>query len=173
MFMNALTAISKKVVIVNSRYWNRKEPWGSNSTNNLLLLALNLHNIECRFIVMPRPYSNKLHWHVITHYDYTQSSFRFQYRLLTMTTFFEVAVTFKNEKESVETDIGKKKWRGRGGVGGFQQNYIYIEIAKTCLFSPPLRVTSPSFPLTPPHSPSLQSICESIPSRPVSLLCYI
>ena len=28
----------------------------------------------------------------ITHYDYTQSSFRFQYRLLTMTTFFETAV---------------------------------------------------------------------------------
>ena len=41
--------------------------------------------------MMPRPYSNKLCWRVITHYDYTHSSFRFQYRLLTMTTFFEIA----------------------------------------------------------------------------------
>ena len=31
------TAISKKVVIVNSRYWTRKELWGSSSTNNVLL----------------------------------------------------------------------------------------------------------------------------------------
>ena len=45
------TAISNKVVIVNSRYWNRKELWGSSSTINVLLLALILQNIECRFIV--------------------------------------------------------------------------------------------------------------------------
>ena len=53
------TAISKKVVIVNSRHWNRKELLGSSSWSNLLLLAKTLHNIECRFIIMPRPYSKK------------------------------------------------------------------------------------------------------------------
>ena len=50
---NIHTAVSKKVVIINSRYWNRKELWGSSSTNNLLLLAFNLHNIACRFIILP------------------------------------------------------------------------------------------------------------------------
>ena len=65
---------------------------GSNSTDNLLLLASTLHNIECRFIIMPRPYSNNFHWRVITHYDYTRGSFRFQYRLLTLTTFCKMAV---------------------------------------------------------------------------------
>ena len=40
----------KEGCIVNSRYWNRKELWGSNSTNNLLLLASILQNIECGFI---------------------------------------------------------------------------------------------------------------------------
>ena len=45
------TAISKKVLIVNSRYWNRKELWASSSRNNLLLLALTLHNIKSRFII--------------------------------------------------------------------------------------------------------------------------
>ena len=45
------TTITKNVVIVNSRYWNRKELWGSNGRNDLLLLALTLHNIECRFII--------------------------------------------------------------------------------------------------------------------------
>ena len=55
------TAISKKAVIVNSRHWNRKELWDSSSTSNLLLLALTLQNIECRFIIMSQPYS----------YDYT------------------------------------------------------------------------------------------------------
>ena len=38
----------KKVIMINSWYWNRKELWGS-SSNNLLLLALTLHNIESRF----------------------------------------------------------------------------------------------------------------------------
>ena len=62
----AYIAISKKVVMVNSRYWNRKELLGSSSTNNLLMLALTLHvNIECRFIIMARSYSNKLRWRVI------------------------------------------------------------------------------------------------------------
>ena len=42
---------------------------------------------------MPRQYSNNLCWHIIIHYDCTQSPFRFQYRLLTMTTFFEIAVS--------------------------------------------------------------------------------
>ena len=42
--------------------------------------------------MISRPYSNKLCWRVITHNDYIHSSFRFQYRLLTMTTFFEIAV---------------------------------------------------------------------------------
>ena len=37
--------VTKKVVIVNSRYWNRKEVWGSSSTNSVLLLALNLQGI--------------------------------------------------------------------------------------------------------------------------------
>ena len=44
--LHVYTAISKKVVIVNSRYWNRKELGASNSRNNLLLLAMTLHNIE-------------------------------------------------------------------------------------------------------------------------------
>ena len=39
------TVISKKVFIVNSRYWKRKELWVSSSTSNLLLLALTLQNI--------------------------------------------------------------------------------------------------------------------------------
>ena len=63
------TAISKKVVIVNSRYWNRRKLWGSNFSSNLLLLVLTLHNIECRLIMMPRPYSNKLFWCIISRYD--------------------------------------------------------------------------------------------------------
>ena len=46
---------------------------------------------------MLRPYSNKLRWRVITHYDNTQSFFRFQYKLLTMTTFFEIAVYMYTE----------------------------------------------------------------------------
>ena len=60
------TAISEKVVIVNSRYWNRKELWSSSSTNNLLLLALTLQNMECRFIRMPRPHSNNLRLRELT-----------------------------------------------------------------------------------------------------------
>ena len=60
---------SKKVVIVNSRYWNRRKLWGSNFSSNLLLLVLTLHNIECRLIMMPRPYSNKLFWCIISRYD--------------------------------------------------------------------------------------------------------
>ena len=86
------TAISNKVVIVNGRYWNGKELWGLSSTNNLFMLELTLHNVECSLIKMPQPYSNNLRWCIITHYDCTQSSFRFQYRLLTITTFFEIAV---------------------------------------------------------------------------------
>ena len=42
--------------------------------------------------IMPLQYSNKLHGRVIIHYDCTQSSFRFWYRLLTMTISFEIAV---------------------------------------------------------------------------------
>ena len=30
--------------VVNSRYWNRKELWGSSSSSNFLLLALTLHD---------------------------------------------------------------------------------------------------------------------------------
>ena len=73
---NTDTAISKKVVIliVSSRYWNQKELWGSSSSKYLLLLAFTLQNIECRFLIMPRPYSNNLRWRVITHYGCTQSS---------------------------------------------------------------------------------------------------
>ena len=41
---------------------------------------------------MPRPYSNSLSSPVFTHYDRTQSSFRFQYWLLTIITFSEIAV---------------------------------------------------------------------------------
>ena len=92
------TAVSKKVVIVNTVVdaGTEKNSWGSSSTNNLLLIVLTLQNIECRFIMMPRPYSNNLHSPVFTHYDCTQSSFRFQYRLLTMTTFSEIAVYTKD-----------------------------------------------------------------------------
>ena len=39
---------------------------------------------------MPRQYSNNLRWRILTRYDFTQSSFRFQYQLLAMTTFFEI-----------------------------------------------------------------------------------
>ena len=68
-------------------YWSRrKELWGLSSTNNLSLLASTLQNIECSFTIMPRSYSNNLRRRVITHYDCTQSSFRFQ--LFT----FEIAV---------------------------------------------------------------------------------
>ena len=59
---NCLYSYFKKGHIVNSRYWK----WVSSSTGNILLLALTLHNIECRFIVIPRPYSNNLRWRVIT-----------------------------------------------------------------------------------------------------------
>ena len=45
------TAISKKVVTVDSPYWNRKELWASSSRNNLLLLTLTLHDMECRLII--------------------------------------------------------------------------------------------------------------------------
>ena len=71
--------------VVYSRYWNRTEElWGSSSTKNLLLLASTLQNMEYRFIIMPRSYSNNFRWCVITHYDHdcTQSSFQFQYPLL-------------------------------------------------------------------------------------------
>ena len=92
MYVTMYITISKKVVIVNSRYCNRKELWGLSSSGNLFLLALILHNIECRFIIMPRPNSNNLRWHVITYYDCSQISCRFQNRLLTKTTLFEIAV---------------------------------------------------------------------------------
>ena len=64
-------AISKKVIIVNSRYWNRKEQWSSSRRNNLLLFALTGQIIEYRFIKMPRPYSNNLRWRAITNYGCT------------------------------------------------------------------------------------------------------
>ena len=78
---------------------------GLKNTNNLLLLALTLHNIECRLIIMTRPYSNNLHLPVFTYYDCTRSSFRFQYRLLTVTIFFEVAVN-KTYLHCVYQDTG-------------------------------------------------------------------
>ena len=67
--MCAILQLVSAPSIVNSRYWNRKELWGSNFSSNLLLLALTLHNIETAgwFIMMLRPYSNKLCWRVITH----------------------------------------------------------------------------------------------------------
>ena len=72
----------------HSHKWNQNELCGSSSSSDLLLLVLTLPNIECSFNTMPRLYSNKLRWRIITHYIY---SFRFQYRLLSMTTFFEIA----------------------------------------------------------------------------------
>ena len=42
---------------------------------------------------MPRSYSNSLRWCVITRYDCTQNSFRFQYRLLTLVAFSEIAIS--------------------------------------------------------------------------------
>ena len=98
------TDISKKVVIVNSRYRNRKEVWGSSSTNSYYWLAFTWHDIEC----------NNLRWRVITHYNCTQSSFRFRYRLLIMATIFEIAVfynrtlmknTFSNQGPVVQSPI--------------------------------------------------------------------
>ena len=80
------TAISKKV---NSRYWNRKELRCSSST---YYKALTLQNIECRFTIMLQPHRDNLRGCVINHYDCTQSSFRFKYRLLTVTTILEIAV---------------------------------------------------------------------------------
>ena len=90
------TAISKKIVIVHSLHWNRKELWGSRSTNTEFInvsidfakcIRMQVHHI------MPRQYSNNLRRRIITHYDCTQSSFRFQYQLLTATTFFKPEVT--------------------------------------------------------------------------------
>ena len=49
--------------------------------------TLALENIECKFTVMPRPCIN-----YITQIDCTQSSFRFQHRLLTRWQTFEIAV---------------------------------------------------------------------------------
>ena len=49
--------------------WNRKELWDSSRANTLLQLVLTLHNIECRFIIIPRPYSNNLRLRIITHSD--------------------------------------------------------------------------------------------------------
>ena len=74
--------------------WFLNAPGGAYYRNfTVLLLASILQNVECRFIIMPRgPCSNNHRWRVITRYDCTQSSFRFQYRLLTMTTFFEIDV---------------------------------------------------------------------------------
>ena len=90
-FNHCHTAISEKVVVVNSLYSNRKELWGSSRSSNLLPYYWHWH---CRFIIMLRSYKNNLLWRVITHYDCTQNSFRFQYRLLTMidNLFFEIAV---------------------------------------------------------------------------------
>ena len=44
---------------------------------------------------MPWPFFYNLRWCVITYNDCTPSSFRFQYQLFSMTTFFEIAVYLK------------------------------------------------------------------------------
>ena len=55
------TAISNyKVVIVKNLYWNRTETVGFKQHKEFIPIALDLHNIKCRFI-MPRPYSNSLY----------------------------------------------------------------------------------------------------------------
>ena len=46
--------------------------------------------------ILPRQYSNNLCWHIITHNDYTHITFRFQDRLSSVTTFFEIAVCVTN-----------------------------------------------------------------------------
>ena len=88
LFTSLVYSYFKKVVTVKCPNWNRKELWGSSSTNNSTLLALTLNIIECRFIIMPRPYSDNLRGPVINHCYSTQSSFRFQYQILTLATFF-------------------------------------------------------------------------------------
>ena len=96
----------KMVVIVNSRYWNRMGLWGSISTNNLLLLELTSQNREGRFTIIRQPYSNKLRWRVITHYDCTQSPFRFLSRIMTMTTFYSwIRLCNKRELDLVRPEI--------------------------------------------------------------------
>ena len=58
---------------------------------------------------MPRRYCNNLRWCVITHYDYIPKvPFVFQYRLLTMITFFEIAVHDK-------CLLGIRRFRARNG----------------------------------------------------------
>ena len=61
------TAISKKVVVVNSRYWNREELW----VQAAQIIYYCYHRLcivlECRFIITPQPYSNSLRSRVITH----------------------------------------------------------------------------------------------------------
>ena len=56
-FRLVCTTIAKKFVRVNSRFWSRKELWGSSSSSNLLLLASPLQNINDRFIILPPPYT--------------------------------------------------------------------------------------------------------------------
>ena len=88
------TAISEKVVIVNSQYWNRKEGtlgtviMSDNVSVKVVTVLpwqymMNLYSIFCKIDAN----SSKLFVLLEPH-----SSFRFQYRLLTMTTFFEIAV---------------------------------------------------------------------------------
>ena len=90
------TAVSRKVVIVNSRYWNRKELWVTviiieNALAKFVTVWLwhdmmNLHSYIT--VCKVNANSNKLLELLEPH-----SSFWFKYRLLTMTTFFELAVS--------------------------------------------------------------------------------
>ena len=90
--LKSCTAISKKVFIVNSRYWNRKELWGSSSTNNLLLLTLTLQNGSAD--------SSQCHGHSVTILASALSlimtvpkvPFGSSIDILTMATFFEIDV---------------------------------------------------------------------------------
>ena len=90
------TAVSRKVVMVNSRYWNRKELWVTviiieNALTKFVTVWLwhdmmNLHSYIT--VCKVNANSNKLLELLEPH-----SSFWFKYRLLTMTSFFELTVS--------------------------------------------------------------------------------
>ena len=89
------TGISERVVIGNSRYWNRKKLWvhctmSDNAPAKVVTcmvtgIMVNLHFIFCNVDAN----SNKLFVLLEPH-----SSFRFQYRQLTMTTFLKYLYTY-------------------------------------------------------------------------------
>ena len=58
---NEVYSYLKKVVIVNSRYWSRKELWGSSSTNIFITVSIDFAKYRVQIHhIMPRQYSTNL-----------------------------------------------------------------------------------------------------------------